>query len=200
MKLILGSSSKYRKELLEKAGYVFDVMSPNVDEKNIKTDDLYERPLVLAHRKADALIGKVEEASIIITSDVIVVCEGKLYEKPESEEGARQLLKRYSGGLVPEAVCAVVVVNTQTGERHDGVDKSKVFFKPFSDDFIEFLIREGDMLSRAGGFSIQLMKQYVERIEGNHNGIIGLPIQLLESLLKKAGYKYTEAYTEAMPP
>ena len=55
MKLILGSSSKYRKELLEKASYVFSVLVPEVDEKDIKTDDPYQRPLILAPAKADEI-------------------------------------------------------------------------------------------------------------------------------------------------
>jgi septum formation protein len=190
MKLILGSSSKYRKEILEKAGYVFDVMVSDVNEKKIKTNDPYQRPLILARFKADALLTKIKEPSIIITSDSVVVCEGKLYEKPETEEEARKFLRQYSAGLHPEIVCALVVTNTETRERYEGVDITKVFFKPFTDSMIEDFIREGKPLERAGGFGIQhpIMKPYVEKIEGTQESVVGMPLHLLKELLEKAGY------------
>jgi septum formation protein len=190
MKLILGSSSKYRKEILEKAGYVFDVLNPEVDEKEIKTEDVYKRPLILARAKLDAVIRKIKEPAVIITSDSVVVCEGKLYEKPETEEEARKFLKQYSEGLNPEVICALVLINTQTGERSEGVDKTKVFFKPFPDSMIEDFIREGRPLERAGGFGIQhpIMKPYIDKIEGTEESIVGMPIQLLKKLLIQVGY------------
>ena len=61
MKLILGSSSIYRKNILEREGYIFDVISPDVDERAIQVDNLYERPLVLARAKADAILKKIEK-------------------------------------------------------------------------------------------------------------------------------------------
>ena len=188
MKLILGSSSKYRKEVLQKAGYVFEVMSPDLDEKLIQTDDLYKRPVILARAKAENLLPKITEQAFLVTLDIVVVADGKLYEKPESDEEARTMLRQYRAGLVPETVCAMVVTNTETGEQFEGVDHAKVYFKHYSDEFVEYLIREGDMLSRAGGFSIQLMGDYIEKVEGTEESIIGLPLHLLEKLLKQAGY------------
>src|SRR3989344_5619162 len=100
MKLILGSSSKYRKEVLGKAGYVFEVLSPDLDEKLIKVDDPYERPKILARAKADSLLSKVSEPALLITLDIVVVADGKLYEKPETHEHARQMLRQYRAGVV----------------------------------------------------------------------------------------------------
>src|SRR3989344_536837 len=185
MKLILGSSSKYRKELLEKAGYVFDVMIPEIDEKSIVTDNPYERPLLLARAKADALIAKVKEPALIITSDTVCVAEGRLYEKPETEEKAREFLNKYSEGLAPETLSAVVITDTQTGKRYEGVDRAKVFFKHFPPEMIEAFIREGEPLHRAGGFAIQhpVMKPYVDRIEGEEESVVGVPIHQFKELL-----------------
>ncbi len=190
MKLILGSSSRYRKKLLENAGYTFDVVIPHVDEKAIKTNNPYERPLILARAKADAVLPLVTEPALIITSDIVVVGEGKLYEKPESKEEAREMLQKYSNGLNPETVCAIVVTNTQTKERFEGVDIAKVFFKPFTGLMIEEFIKEGSPLERAGGFGIQhpIMQPYIHKIEGTEESISGMPIHLLKDLLAKAGY------------
>ena len=89
MKLILGSSSKYRKNILEKAGYVFDVLVPDIDEKLIKVNDPYQRPLFVARAKAEILISKIKEPALLITSDVIAVCDGKVREKPNSKNVAK---------------------------------------------------------------------------------------------------------------
>ncbi len=190
MKLILGSSSKYRKEILEKAGYVFDVLNPEVKEKEIKIRDPYKRPLVLARVKADALVAKVKEPAIIIACDIVVVCEGELYEKPNSEKQAREFLKKYSDGGVPETVCALVVANTKTGKRYEGIDIAKTFFNPFPQAMIEEFIEKGEPFSRAGGFAIQhpIMRPYIKKIEGTEDSIVGMPIHLLKKLLKEARY------------
>lgn len=190
MKLILGSASKYRKEILEKAGYVFDVLVSDIDEKLIKTEDPYQRPLVLARAKADALVVKVKEEAIIITSDTIIIAEGNLYEKPETEKEAREFLKKYSEGLVPSVVSAIVVANTKTGKIYEGIDVAKVSFKPFSDSFIEDFIKNGEPLKLAGGFGVlhPIMKPYVDKVEGTRESIAGMPLHLLKKLLKQAGY------------
>ena len=191
MKLILGSSSKYRKDILEKAGYVFDILTQEVDEKAIVADDPYKRPLVLAHAKADVLINKVTEPALIITSDAVAVCNGKVREKPESEKEAREFLQEYSSGVGPEGVTAIVVHNTITGERHEGVDRAQVFYNPFPDSVIEDFIKNGDPLGRAGGFGVQsrILRPYVRKIEGDEESIVGMPTSLLKKLLTQAGYK-----------
>ena len=190
MKLILGSSSKYRKDLMEKAGYVFEVLIPELDEKEIIENDPYKRPLLLARAKANVLISKINEPALLITSDAVAVCNGKLREKPESEEEARKFLREYSAGVAPEGVTAIVIFNTATGVYYEGVAKAQVFWNPFSESVIENIIKIGDPLGRAGGFGVQhpILRPYVKKIEGNEESIVGMPIHLLKELLTKAGY------------
>lgn len=190
MKLILGSSSKYRKGLMEKAGYVFDVLIPEVDEKKFGIKDPYQRSLVLARAKMEILIPKVQEPAIIVTSDVVIACEGQLLEKPESKDEARKFLKKYSEGKVPEAICALIVYNTETKKQYESVGIASVSFKPFPEQMIEDFIKEGDPMERAGGFGVQhpLMRPYVDKIEGDEESIVGLPTKLLKKLLIQAGY------------
>jgi len=191
MKLILGSSSKYRKEVLEKAGYVFEVINPDLDEKTIIESDPYKRPLIVARAKADALLQKISEPAIVIASDIIAICEGELLEKPRDLEEAREFLRRYSEGAVPETVCAVTVCNTQTGKRYEGVDIAKTFFKPIPEEIIEKFVSEAEPLTRAGGFGVQhpILEPYIEKIEGTKESIIGMPLHLLEKLLKEIGFE-----------
>jgi septum formation protein len=190
MKLILGSSSKYRKNIMEKAGYVFDVLIPDIDEKLIQIDDPYQRPLVVARAKAEILISQIKEPALLITSDVIAVCNGKVREKPNSKDEAREFLREYSRGIGPEGVTAIVIYNTVTKKYHEGTDKAQVFYNEFPESVIEDFIKHGDALGRAGGFGVQslILRPYVKEIKGDEESIVGMPVALLKKLLKQAGY------------
>lgn len=187
MKIILGSSSKYRKQLLEEKGYRIEVMVPDIDEKAIRTDDYYKLPLLVARAKMDALISKVIEPAIVITADVVVVCSSALYEKPKDIEEARLFLKKYSEGHPAEVISALVVTNTENKKRVEGVDVAKVFFNAMPQAVIEDFIKNGDPYSKAGGFGIQLpmLQPYVNRIEGTRECVMGMPTDLLEKLIKE---------------
>ena len=176
---------------MEKAGYVFEVMIPEVEEKNIKENDPYKRPLVVARAKANALISKIKEPALLITSDVIAVCNGELREKPRSEDEAREFLREYGSGVAPEGVTAIVIYDTVTGKYYEGADRAQVFFNPFPDSVIEDFIQNGDSLGRAGGFGVQhpTLRPYVRKVEGDEEAIVGMPLRLLKKLLKQAGYK-----------
>ena len=190
MKLILGSSSKYRKDIMEKAGYVFEVLVPDIDEKLIENNNPYERPLVVARAKVEVLISQIKEPALLITSDVIAVCNGEVREKPNSIEEARIFLGEYSRGIGPVGVTAIVIYNTVTKEYFEGIDKAQVFFNEFPESVIEDFIENGDALGRAGGFGVQspLLRPYVKKIEGDEESIVGMPVILLKKLLKQAGY------------
>lgn len=184
MKIILGSASKFRKAVLEENGYQFEVMSPDIDEKTIRADDYYKLPLLLANAKADALIPRISDSSLVITADQVVVCGSFLHEKPQDANEAKLALERYSNGLPAETVSALVVLNTTNGKRAGGVDIAKVFFKAMPPSVIEDFIRNGDPYSKAGSFAVQspILKPYVEKIEGTIDSVMGMPIQLLEKL------------------
>ena len=187
MKIILGSSSKYRKELLENAGYQLQVMVPDIDEKAIRTDDFNQLPLLVARAKLDALIPKIAEPSIAITADVIVVCAGSVYEKPKDEQEARFFLKSYSDGNPAEVIAALVVINTKNNKRAEGIDIAKVYFNVLPPTVIDEFIKNGDPFSKAGGFGIQIpiLKPYVSKIEGTRECVMGMPMDLLEKLIKE---------------
>lgn len=187
MKIILGSSSKYRKAVLEKNGYVFEVMSPDIDEKAIRTEDLYRLPLLLARAKAEALLARVRGDALVITSDQVVVCGGALHEKPSDEKEAVLFLKRYGEGHPAETVSAVAVTNTKNGKQAEGTDIAKVHYDPIPDDVIANFIKNGDPYSKAGGFSIQspILQPYMSRIEGTEDSIQGMPLALLERLFRE---------------
>lgn len=186
MKIILGSQSKWRKKILEDMGYEFEVMSPDIDEKAIRDDDPNELTRKLARAKAEALLPRIKEDVILITSDQVVFCNGEIREKPENEDQARAYLESYAEHPV-ETVTAVFVINTKTGKTAEGVDIPSLRFKPIPEDLIETLIKDGRIFTCAGGFSLDIAEigNLLESIEGERESVIGLPKALTNRLIKE---------------
>jgi septum formation protein len=187
MKLILGSSSKYRQAVLREHGYVFEVMKPDIDEKVIRIDDFYKLPILIARAKSEALQSRVNEPALIITADQVVMCDGELREKPETKEEAKKFFEKYCAGHPAETISALVVFNTVTGKNVEGIDIAKTFFKKVPDAAVDEFIESGEAYLTAGGFDHDnpILVPYVERIEGTGDSINGMPVHLLEKLLKE---------------
>jgi septum formation protein len=187
MKIILGSSSKSRRRILEEYGYTFEVMSPNINEDSIRTQDHHELPLILARAKSEALLKRILEPSLVITADQVTVCDTDLHEKPRTEDEARLFLQKYSNGKVPATVSALVVVNTQTRKIAEGVDIVNVYFKPLPDYVIEDFIKNGEPLTKSGGFAIEspILQPYIKKVEGSIDSVMGMPLKLLKELMEK---------------
>lgn len=187
MKIILGSGSKWRQQMLQKMGYDFEVMTADVDEKTIRCDDFYELPVKLACAKADAIMGKLKAPVILITADQVVLCNGELREKPASEKECRRYLRSY-GQFPAEIVNAVVVTNTQNGKRVQGIDIAKVYSNPMPNQLIEQMIKLKDIINAAGGFLVnhELIKPYIKKYEGAEGNELALPGALTERLMREA--------------
>lgn len=187
LKLILGSSSKSRRLVLEKAGFDFEVMAADIDEKAIRHDDYSVMPLLIANAKADALLPRIAEPAILVTADQVSIFDGELREKPVSKDEARKYLKSYTSDKSAETISAVVVVNTQNGNRCDGVDIAKTYFKQMPDDIIDQIIEDGKVMNASGAFIIEdpMIDRFVDRVEGEPDSVMGLPMKLLLDLIDK---------------
>jgi septum formation protein len=86
MCIILGSQSQGRRELRAAMGDAFAVMPPHIDERAIRSEPPGALTLALAHAKADALLPQIHEPALLITSDQVVVWQGKIREKPQHAE------------------------------------------------------------------------------------------------------------------
>ncbi len=187
MNIILGSQSQGRRELLSAMGYAFAVMPAHIDERVIRSEDPSALTLALAHAKADALLPQIHEPVLLITSDQVVVWQGKIREKPAHAEEARSFLWGYAEGPA-DTVTAVVVTNTATGVRQQGVDVATVWFRRIPEEVIEQVIARGEVFAHAGGFSITdpLLEVYIERVDGTAESVIGLPTALTRRLIRAA--------------
>jgi septum formation protein len=186
MKLILGSQSKWRKDILERMGYEFDVMISGIDEKAIRLDDPKKLALALANAKADEILPKIQGDAILITSDQVEFCNGEIREKPKDANQAKEFLHSYNKYPV-EAITGVVVVNTVNKKRKEGIDVVKVYFNPLSEEKIEELVSDGCVLTGAGGFLINhpLFKGLIKEISGERDSVAGLPPKLTKKLIEE---------------
>lgn len=186
MKIILGSKSVWRKEILTQMGYKFTIMDPDIDEKSIRYKDPKKLVLSLAYAKASALLPRIKNSAILITSDQVVLCNNKILEKPRDKNEAKKFLRLYAK-YPAKTVTAVVTTNTDTKKQYAGVDLATVWFSPIPEDIIKKIVTKETTLTCAGGFSIDspLLKNYVLKIKGTKDSISGLPIKLTERLIMK---------------
>lgn len=189
MKLILGSKSLGRREVLQKAGYKFEIMVANINEEAIRDKDFELLPLLIARGKTKALLPRISEDSVLITSDQIVVCNGELREKPKNIKQATEWLRSYSYFPL-KAVTAVVVTNAKIKVQEEGIDIVNVHFRKIPDNVIQQLLSQKRVLQTAGACIGEdpLLNPYISRLEGDMDSLTGLPMKLTQKLLKKVGF------------
>lgn len=174
--IILGSSSRWRNQLLAEAGVEFQTMAPDIDEKAITHSDPKQLVLEIARAKSDALLQRIKQPVILITSDQVVTVNGTVYGKPESAAQAREYLNSYNQHPA-STYTAVVLKNTQTGKLIELVDKVDITFHPIPEAVIEQAIIAGEIFDCAGAFQVENHKlsKYVDEINGDINSVKGLP-------------------------
>ncbi|KAL2662621.1 hypothetical protein GLYMA_02G056700v4 [Glycine max] len=195
-KIILGSSSKARREILAEMGYEFAIMTADIDEKGIRREKPEDLVMALAEAKADAIVqrlpvgGPLEEdasTTLLITADTVVVYRGVIREKPTSEKEAHEFIKGYSGSHAA-VVGSIVVTNLATGKRCGGWDSAEVYFLEIPDEVIDSLIDEGITFNVAGGLMLEhpLTLPFVDAVVGSTDTVMGLSKALTEKLLLEA--------------
>lgn len=184
MKLVLGSSSRYRQHILQEMGYDFDVVKPNIDEKSIRRSDPEELVIALAQAKADAVLGKIDQPAIIITSDQVGTCNSEILEKPESADEVRRYYQLYAKYPLT-TVTAVMAVNSVTGVRKSGIDIISTYLKPIPASVIDQLIDDGEILQCAGAIRLEdpLIAPYIRKMDGTIDSAMGLPKSLTRNLI-----------------
>ncbi|CAM8878223.1 unnamed protein product [Rhodiola kirilowii] len=193
-KLILGSSSLARRQIVTEMGYDFTIVTADIDERSIRKDTPEELVMALAEAKADAILPKVPveeykkdlQSTLLITCDQVVVYDGMVREKPSSKEQAYKFLKDYSGGQAA-TVGSVLVTNLSTGVKKGGVDRVEIHFHEIPDEVINSLIEEGHVLYVAGGLLIEhpLIQPCVKEVMGGTDSVMGLSKTLTERLIKE---------------
>lgn len=183
-KLILGSASPRRQELLKGLGFEFSVKAINADETFSENLRAQEIPLYLAEKKANAFPEKLNENDLIITSDTVVWCENKVFNKPADYAEATQMLQSLSGKM-HEVFTAVCLKSADKQKLF--YDTSKVYFKNLSAEEIDYYLTHYKPYDKAGSYGVQDWIGYIgiEKIEGSFYNVMGLPVKILfEELMR----------------
>lgn len=180
-KLILGSASPRRVELLGEIGVAFRQMPSGVEEHNNDGGKPYEMAKQLAEAKALFLSGKLNENELVIGADTVVELNGKSVGKPINKQDAMQILVSLSGKK--HTVCTALAFADNKEILASGYELTDVFFNEVSKAQLENYIETGEPLDKAGAYGIQGMGGFlVDRIQGSQDNVVGLPRRLLEQL------------------
>ena len=184
-KIILGSASPRRKELLAGLGIDFVVDTNNNFEETYSESIEQERiPEVLSEGKSYGFHRELNEDEILITSDTLVLCEGHVMGKPQNKEAAYQMLRLLSGRS-HKVITAITIRNKTKSSTLS--DTAIVHFKELSDSEIYYYIDNFKPFDKAGAYGIQEWIGYIgiDKIEGSYFTIMGLPVHLVYSELLK---------------
>jgi septum formation protein len=184
MKIILGSSSPRRKEILSYFSLPFIQASPTFDESTLLFGgDPAAFVREMAEKKAQTLAGKFTDP--ILTADTVVYCHNRLYQKPAHAEEAFQMLTDLSGGWAQ--VFTGVCIHYQ-GKSHVKAQESRIHFHSLTEEEIRRYHKIFNWSDRAGGFYIQKAGSIImKEIIGCFYNIMGLPITATRELLEEIG-------------
>ncbi|WP_353894300.1 Maf family protein [Proteinivorax hydrogeniformans] len=182
--LILASKSPRRREILNKLPLKYQVISSNVNEKKFSEKNPAELSKSLAIAKAIEVSSKTKD--YVLAADTVVSFDGNILGKPSSLEQCRMVLQMLSANkhyvITGVALCFEGTVIDAFYET------TSVYFKPLSNQIIEWYISTEEPFDKAGGYGIQGKGGvFVERIEGCFYNVMGLPLSRTSELLTHHG-------------
>jgi septum formation protein len=191
--IVLASASARRKELLAGLGLNFTVqpsVASEVVEEEVSPEEFV---MILARRKARdvafSLADNEEERFLVIGSDTVVVLDGEILGKPESEEEAFRMLSRLQG-KTHTVYTGLCVMDTATGKEKSGYRATRVTMRELSPDKIRRYIATGEPMDKAGAYGIQGYGAIlVSHIDGDYFSVVGLPLSLISDFLEEFGVK-----------
>ena len=177
-KLVLGSASPRRRELLKLLGVDFEIRLSNLDEHFNKKLPPEKIAIHLAEQKSEELKTTIKNNEILITADTVVFKEGRILNKPNNKREAFEMLKFLSDD-VHEVITGVCISSIERWISFS--TNTKVFFKKLSSEEITFYIKNYRPFDKAGAYGIQewIGMIGVEKIHGSYFNVVGLPIQKL---------------------
>lgn len=184
IRLILASNSPRRRELLENAGFEFDVQPSEIEEFPLpgEAPEAYARRL--AQDKALSVAASSAPGSIVLGADTVVAIDGEILEKPAGAPDAARMLRTLSGHThrVITGICLVRAPENVLACTHE---TTAVTFRYLSEEEIESYVASGEPFDKAGGYAIQgLASRFVTRIEGCYFNVVGLPIPMVYEIVK----------------
>lgn len=184
-RLILGSKSPRRQQLIKDMGFQFDSFTKDTPEDFPADIDPYTLPNFLATIKAADLLKDLNDPeAVLLTADTTVLLDGVIYNKPENAQEAFEMLSALSGSK-HEVITGVCITANQ--RQYDLTEVTAVTFKVIDPEELWYYIKTFKPFDKAGSYGIQEWIGYtqVERIEGSYTNILGLPTALVYNKLKE---------------
>ncbi|MFC4619340.1 Maf family protein [Camelliibacillus cellulosilyticus] len=186
-KILLASTSPRRQALIHSLGYSVEIIPNAADETIVGNlppaqvvETLAERKAVMAFQKRQPEVDEV-----IVAGDTIVVIDGERLGKPKDKEDAFQMLKRLQG-RDHMVYSGIACIEGGTGRKQIAHSATRVEMKPLTDQQIREYIQTGEPMDKAGAYAIQgIGATIVKRIEGDFYTVVGLPLSLLDDMLKR---------------
>ena len=183
MIVTLASASPRRKELISQIKWInCNIIPSGADESKIKNDNPIELTKALALTKAQEVYTRC--GGVVLGADTVVVVDGRILGKPQTESEATQFLKLLCG-RAHQVITAVAVVS----EKKTLVDCeiSTVYMRPYDEEWAKAYIATKSPFDKAGGYGIQdeAFAPILEKFDGELDNIIGLPVKLTEKLLQE---------------
>ncbi len=186
-RLILASASPRRRELLRQAGFTFEVAPAAVDETYPGGEDpaAFAERLALEKAAQIALRFTAKDDVVVLGADTVVVADGEVLGKPASADDARAMLRKLSG-TAHRVITGVALAAPGAARRAVGHEVTRVFFRPLTEEEISAYVATGEPLDKAGAYAAQgRAARFVTRVEGCYFNVVGLPVALVDRLLKE---------------
>lgn len=183
-RLVLASASPRRREFLERLQLTFQIIPADVDEAVFPGELPHEYVLRIARAKAARVAGRQRDC-LVLAADTSVVLGREILGKPTDVEDAKRILRLLSGNehLV---MTAVALDGTY---RESALVETRVRFRKLADQEIDWYVRTGEPLDKAGAYGIQgLGGAFVRTIDGSASNVVGLPLVETLELLQAAGH------------
>ncbi|UUX94692.1 Maf family protein [Aquabacterium sp. J223] len=195
--IYLASQSPRRRQLLDQIGVAHQLLLPGEDEdaealeaeRPGEPPEAYVRRVTLA--KLQAALQRLERRALpaapVLAADTTVALEARILGKPRDASDARDMLAALSG-RAHRVLTAVALGGVPGRDAALALSVSTVRFAPLPAQAIERYVDGGEPFGKAGGYAIQgAIAAWVERVEGSHSGIVGLPLFETAGLLRQAG-------------
>ncbi len=182
--IVLASKSPRRKGLLEQAGLVLDILSPDIDEKSTTLSIPENYVKTLSRAKAD-YIKNIQPDSWIIGADTIVVVDGAILGKPESRDHAIHMLTMLNNRSHSVFTGFTICCQARKKTISKAIE-TRVVFKDLSQQEIQWYTGTNEPYDKAGAYGIQGIGSFmIRKIAGSYSNVVGLPIcEVMETLME----------------
>lgn len=185
-RFVLASASPRRRQLLKKAGYEFEIVSPPEEEVAHDWFTIRELTICNAARKAQR-VSQTHRDAVVLAADTLVTIDGCVLGKPADLEDAVRILLRLSGRS-HEVWTAVCIRHDARGRSHSFHKTSRVHFRQLSERAIRDYLAKVNPLDKAGAYAAQGHgTEIIEKIEGSYSNVVGLPMEATTRALRAFG-------------